>query len=53
MSEKFPLDSFKWVKETSQFNKDFIKIDNEDRDIGYFIESDVQYPKELRELHEN
>ena len=29
----------------------FIKIYNEDSDIGYFIEADVQYPEELHEIH--
>ena len=27
----------KWVKETFQFNKDFLKIYNNDSDEGYFI----------------
>ena len=46
-----PLGSFKWVKKTSQFNEDFIKRYNEDSNIGYFIEIDVQYPKELLGRH--
>ena len=25
MSKKLPVNDFKWVEETSQFNKDFIK----------------------------
>ena len=43
--------SNKWVEETSQFNEDFIKIYNEDSDVRYFIEADVQYPEKLHELH--
>ena len=50
MSQKLPVNDFKWVAETSQFNKDFIKIYNEDSNIGYFIESDVQYPEKLHEV---
>ena len=40
-----------WVEETSQFNKDFIKSYNDDSDEGYFLEVDVQYPKNLHNLH--
>ena len=29
------------AEETSQFNKSFMKIYNEDGNIGYFIETDV------------
>ena len=52
MSQKLSLDDFKWVKETSQVNEDFMKSYNEDSDIGYFIEADVQYPEELHEVHD-
>ena len=48
VSQKLPLGALKWVKETSQFNEDFIKSYN---DAGYFLEVDVQYPEELHELH--
>ena len=30
MSQKLPLDGFKWVEEKSQFNEDFIEICNRD-----------------------
>ena len=33
MSQKLPVNDFKWVEETSPFNKDFIKIYNEDNNI--------------------
>ena len=36
---------------TSQFNEDFRKIYNEDSDLAYFLEADVQYPEKLLELH--
>ena len=45
MSQKLSVNDFKWVEETSHLDKDFIKIYNEDSDIGYFIETDVQYPE--------
>ena len=44
MSQKLPVNDFKWIEETSQFNEGFIKIYNEDSNIEYFIETDVQYP---------
>ena len=50
MSQKLPLVGFEWVEETSKFNDNFIKSYNEDTNTGYFLEVDVQYPEELREL---
>ena len=50
MLEKLPVDGFTWVQNTSKFNKDFIKRNNEDNDEGYFLEADVQYPEELQDL---
>ena len=44
MSQKLPVNNFKWIEETSQFNEDFIKNYNEENDEGYFLEVDVQYP---------
>ena len=39
------------IKDTSQFNNDFIKNNNEEIDEGYFLEVDVQYPENLHNLH--
>ena len=50
MSQKLPVNNFEWIKETSQFNEDFIKNYNEESDEGYFLEVDVQYPEKLYEL---
>ena len=44
MSQKMPVKNFKWVKDTSKFDKSFIKSYNEESDKGYFLEVDVQYP---------
>ena len=41
MSQKLPLDGFKWVEEKYQFNEDFIKSYNDDSDEGFFLEVDV------------
>ena len=51
MSQKLPVNNFEWIKDTSQFNGDFIKDYNGESDEGYFIEVDVQYPEKLHELH--
>ena len=51
MSQKLLVTDFKGVEKTPEFNEDCINIYNEDSDIGYFIEADVQYPEKLHELH--
>ena len=43
--------NFEWVKDTSQFNEDFIKNYNEESDKGYFLEVYVQYLEKLHDLH--
>ena len=43
MSQKLPVNSFEWIKDSSQFNESFIKNYNEESDEGYFLEVDVQY----------
>ena len=44
MSQKLPLQGFKWIEETFQFNVNFIKSYNKDSNIAYFLEADVHYP---------
>ena len=52
MSQKLPVNNFEWIKDTSQFNEDFIKtIMKNVKNILYFFEVDVQYPEKLLELH--
>ena len=41
MLQKLPVDGFKCIENTSQFNKDFTENYNEDSDEGYFLEVDV------------
>ena len=49
MSQKLPVNDFKWIKkeELSKFNEDFIKNYDENGNIGYFCEVDIEYPKKL------
>ena len=53
MSQKLPTKGFKWVKDLSQFNESFIKKYNENSDIVYFLEVDIDYPKRLLNLHKD
>ena len=53
ISQKLPVSNFEWIKDTSQFNEDFIKNYNEESDERYFLEVDVQYLEKLHELRNN
>ena len=37
MSQKLPVDGFKWLEKLSKFNERFIKNYDENRDKGYFL----------------
>ena len=41
ISQKFPMNNFKWIKDTYEFTEDFIKDYNEESNEGYFFEVDV------------
>ena len=47
MSQKLPMDSFKWTKDLSKFNESFIKNYDNNSDKGCFLELDVKYQKKL------
>ena len=51
MLQKLRVNNFEWIKDTSQFNEDFIRNYNEESDKEYFLKVDVQYIKKLHELH--
>ena len=51
MSQKLPVNNLEWIKDTSQFNKVFIKNYTEESDEGYFLEVYVQYLENFREVH--
>ena len=51
MSQKLPVNNFKWIENTSQFNEDFIKSYNAESDEGYFLAVDVQFLEKLHEFH--
>ena len=45
MSQKLPVNGFKWVKKLSRFNEIFIENYNENSNMGYFLEIHIDYPK--------
>ena len=51
MSQKLSIRNFKWMNGLSIFTEDFIKNYNENSDIGYIFEVDVEYSKNLHRLH--
>ena len=51
MSKKLPMRGFKWVNDISKIDKEFVKSYDENDGKGYVLEVDVDYFKELHELH--
>ena len=51
ISQKLPVDGFEWVENLSTINEDFIKNYDEDSDVGYIIQADIEYQKKLQSLH--
>ena len=51
MLQKLPVNAFEWIKDTSQFNENFIKNCHEESDEEYFFKVDVRYIEKLHELH--
>ena len=51
MSQKLPINGFKWIKNVTEIDEKFINNYDEDSDKGYIFEVDVKYPKRLHDLH--
>ena len=51
MSQKLPVNGFKWLEDTSEINEEFIKNYDENNGKGYILEVDVKYPKKLQDIH--
>ena len=51
MSQRLPVNNFKWVEDTSKIDEEFIKNYNENSYKGYILEVDLKYPKKLHDLH--
>ena len=55
MSQKLPINGFKWVEKSklSRFNERFIKNYNENSDKGYFLEVDIEHLETLFRSHQD
>ena len=51
MSQKCPVNFFKWVEDTSEIKEELIKNYNENSKKGYILKVDVKYPKKLHDIH--
>ena len=51
MSQKLSVNGFMWDRYLSDFTEDFLKNYDENCDLGYFLEVDVEYPKKLLGSH--
>ena len=50
MSQKLPVNGFKWIKNVTEIDEKFIKNYDEDSDKRYIFEVDVKYPRRLYDL---
>ena len=48
MSKKLPVNGIKWENDLSRFNEN-----NENSDVGYFLEVDIEYPKQSWSSHKD
>ena len=53
MCKNLPVDGFKWIDDLFTFNENLIENYNENSDIGYFFEVDIEYLKELFNKHKD
>ena len=51
MSQKLPVNGFKWIEDTSEINEEFVKSYDENNDKGYILQVDVKNTKKLHDLH--
>ena len=51
MSEKLPMNGFKWVNDIFEINEKFVNSYNKNSDKGYILEVHVDYPSKLHKLH--
>ena len=51
MSQKLPVNGFKWIQNVTEIDEKFITNYDEDSGKGYILEVDVKYPRKLHDLH--
>ena len=50
MSQKVPVNDFKWVEDILNIWESFLKSCHDKSNEGFFLKVDVQYPKKLYDL---
>ena len=53
LSQTLPVNGFKWGNYLSQFNQIFVRDYDENSDIGYFLEVDIDHSEKLFNLHQD
>ena len=54
MRQYLPTGGFEWVDVTERENwAEFILQQQDEQEEGYFLEVDLEYPKELHDTHDN
>ena len=51
MSQKLPVNGFKWINDVTERDEKFIKNYDEDSDKEYILEVDFKNPRKLHDLH--
>ena len=51
MSQKLPLNGFKWLEDMSEINEEFINNYDKNNDKGYILEVDDKHPRKLHDIH--
>ena len=51
MIQKLPTKNYKFEQDMNKFTVDFINSISNDSKIGYILDVDLEYPKELHDLH--
>ena len=51
MSQKLPVNSFKWINDVTEIDEEFIKNYDEDSGKEYVLEVEVKCPKKLHDVH--
>ena len=53
MSQKLPVNGFKWINDVSQIDEKLLKNYDENSHKRYILEADVKYTRKLHDLHGN
>ena len=51
MSQKLPIERFKWEENVSRFDEELIKNYDENSNKRYILDVTIDYPKDLHDLH--